>query len=101
MNKNNKILLLIFILLIILIVYKYLYVYKDNFAFGVKKMGEYDANEDGKMPFPYIVDPNYNTDIKNAYYLNDDTKINNVRVVFHPYQIKTGTYYGTTRPPGR
>ena len=101
MNKNNNILLLIFILLIIFIVYKYVYSYKDKFKDDIsKEMGEYVANEDGYMIFPYIVDPNYDIRTKNAYYLNDDTKINDRRLVFHPYQIRSRQYYGSTNPPG-
>jgi hypothetical protein len=100
MNKNNKILLLIVILLILLIFYKYVYFYKDNFKPShVKELGEYDANKDGKMIHKYVVDPNYDNDIKNNYYLNDDTKVNNIRLVFHPYQIKSRAYYGSTDPP--
>jgi hypothetical protein len=98
MKKINDILLLIFILLIILIIYKFVYSYKDNFAFGERKLGEYDAEEDGKMIFPYINDPKYNETIINNYYLNDDTKINGLRSVKHKYQIKTGPYYGSPLP---
>ena len=98
MKKINNILLLIFILIIILIIYQCLYSYKDNFSFGEKKMGEYDANEDGKMSFPYINDPNYNNTIISNYYLNDDTKVNDARLVKHKYQIKSGPYYGSITP---
>ena len=98
MKKINEILLLIFILIIILIIYKCLYLYKDNFSFGEKKMGEYDANEDGKMSFSYINDPTYDQTIIRNYYLNDDTKVNDARLVKHKYQIKTGPYYGSTTP---
>ena len=101
MTKNNKILLLIFILLIILIIlisYKFVYGYKDNFSFGIMKLGEYDATLDGKQMFPYINDPNYNANILNEYYLNDDTKINDTRLVQHKYQIKSGQYYGDDVP---
>ena len=107
MTKNNKILLLIFILLIILIIlisYKFVYGYKDNFSFGVMQLGEYDATLDGKQMFPYINDPNYTANILNEYYLNDDKKIYDTRLVQHKYQIKSGQYYGndvptTTLPP--
>ena len=62
-------------------------------------VAKYDANKDGKMIHRYVVDPNYDNDIKNNYYLNDDTKVNNIRLVFHPYQIKSRAYYGSTDPP--
>ena len=103
MKKNNKILLLIFSLLIILIIlinYKFVYGYKDNFSFGVMKLGEYDATLDGKQKFPYINDTiQYNTDIKNVYYLVDDSKIDDARILQHKYQIKSGIYYGGDVPP--
>jgi hypothetical protein len=98
MKKINEILLLIFILIIIFIVYKSVYLCKDNFAFGEKDMGEYDANLDGRMSFPYINDPTYDQTIIRNYYLNDDTKVNDARLVKHKYQIKSGTYYGSTTP---
>jgi len=98
MKKNNKILLLILILLIIFIIYKIVYEYKDNFSFGVMKLGEYDATLDGHQAFPYINDLNYDARIKNDYYLNDDAKINDTRLVKHKYQIRTGEYYGSTVP---
>ena len=53
-----------------------------------------NSENDGNMKFDYLTDPiNYK---KNAlrYYLNDDSIINNKRVVKHPYQKKIGKYYG-------
>ena len=99
MKKNNNIFIIIFILIIIiLIIYKFCYLYKDSFSFGIKPMGEYDATLDGHQAFPYIVEPNYDTNIISAYYLNDDTKFNDQRLVQHKYQIKSGSYYGSTVP---
>jgi hypothetical protein len=98
MKKNNKILLLVFFLLISFIIYKIVYEYKDNFSFGVMKLGEYDANLDGKQAFPYINDSNHYNNTINNYYLNDDAKINDTRVVQHKYQIRKGKYYGSTIP---
>ena len=102
MNKNNNILLLIFILLIIFIGYKYIYSYKDKFKASIsKEMGEYVAQDDGKLIFRYLVDPSDDYRTKINYYLNDDTKVNDMRLVFHPYQIRSSPFYGSTRPPGR
>ena len=101
MKKNNNLIFLVLILLIIvilLLIYKFDYGYKDNFAFGVKSMGEYDANLDGKQALPYVVDPNYDNTIKTTYYLNDDTKVNDARIVIHKYQIKSRPFYGSTTP---
>jgi hypothetical protein len=101
MKKNSNLIFLFLILLIIvilLLIYKFVYGYKDNFAFGVKDMGEYDANLDGQQEFPYIVNPTYDNTIKTTYYLNDDTKVDNIRIVNHKYQIKSGPYYGSTTP---
>lgn len=57
-----------------------------------------DPNNDGNMKFNYLVSPNYTTNILSRYYINDDTRVNNVRVINHPNQnIKNGytsKYYG-------
>ena len=59
---------------------------------------QYDPNNDGNMKFNYLVSPNYTTNILSRYYINDDTRVNNVRVINHPNQnIKKGyasNYYG-------
>ena len=98
MKKNNKIILLIFILIIIFIIYKIIYQYKDNFSFGKMKLGEYDATLDGHQAFPYVNDSNYYSNIINNYYVDDDKKINDIRLVKHKYQIKSGEYYGSIVP---
>ena len=102
MKKNSNLMFLFIILLIIvilLLIYKFVYGYKDNFAFGVKQMGEYDASLDGHQLFPYIVDKDYDSTIKTTYYLNDDIKTNSSnRVVIHKYQIKSRPFYGSTTP---
>ena len=51
------------------------------------------------MKFNYLVSPNYTTNILSRYYINDDTRVNNVRVINHPNQnIKNigynSKYYG-------
>ena len=60
---------------------------------------QYDPNNDGNMKFNYLVSPNYTTNILSRYYINDDTRVNNVRVINHPNQnIKNigynSKYYG-------
>ena len=102
MKKTNNLVFLLNILLLIIIIsiiYKFFYGYKDNFSFGVKNMGEYEANLDGLQLLPYVVDPTYDDTIKQNYYLNDDTKVNDARLVNHKYQIKSGPFYGSTIPP--
>ena len=53
---------------------------------------------DGQMNFNYLVDPNYTQSILNRYYINDDTKINGQRVIFHPNQYKHIRW--EFKPPG-
>jgi hypothetical protein len=40
---------------------------------------------DGKMKFNFLKDPYYSQKIINEFYLNDDKKINGVKVNYHPY----------------
>jgi hypothetical protein len=54
-----------------------------------------DPNNDGKMTFPFLNDPNYSKNVLNSYYLNDDTKVNGNRVIIHPRQMP---YYGYDSP---
>ena len=74
--------ILIFILIALIYLFKYLYETYFNFEF-------FNANANLQntkpMNFKYLNDPNYDNNILNQYYLNDDTKINGVRVVYHPY----------------
>jgi len=99
MKKNNNLMFFfLLIIVILLLIYKFDYGYKDNFAFGLKDMGEYDANLDGNQALPYVVYPTYDNTIKTTYYLNDDTKVNDVRIVNHKFQIKSRPYYGSTTP---
>ena len=49
---------------------------------------EKNVENDVTMNFNYLTDKNYTENILNTYYLNDDTKINNVRIVEHPFQKK-------------
>jgi len=45
-----------------------------------------DQNNDGKMNFDYLVNPNYKNNILSRYYIDDDKKINGSRIIQHPYQ---------------
>ncbi len=53
-----------------------------------------DPANDGKMTFNYLTNKNYGKNILNKYYQNDDTRINGVRAVYHPYQIKNNKLFG-------
>ena len=45
-----------------------------------------DPDNDGKMKFNYLTNPNYKNNILARYYIDDDIKINGSRMVQHPYQ---------------
>lgn len=45
-----------------------------------------DPDNDGKMHFDYLINPNYKNNILSRYYVDDDKKINGSRIVQHPYQ---------------
>ena len=45
-----------------------------------------DPDNDGKMKFDYLNNPNYKNNILARYYIDDDIKINGSRMVQHPYQ---------------
>ena len=96
----NKILiflviLIIILLIILLIIIKY---YNNNFHIqqksekNTKKIIEKfiirndDPDNDGKMKFSYLINPQYTPDILSKYYLNDDTRVNNIRSIEHPTQ---------------
>jgi len=90
--------ILLFILLFIILIILNFYLLnknilnKDNFI-SVNN----DPINDGKMIFNFLQDPNYDNNIIQKYYLNDDTKINNTRIIFHPYQVKKIHYYGNPK----
>ena len=46
------------------------------------------------MNFEYLTNPNYARNILATYYLDDDKKINNQRVVNHPYVYTYNKNYG-------
>lgn len=92
---NIVLLLILFLSIIILNVYLLNKNTKQN---KEKFISEYnDPEKDGKMTFNFLKDPNYGSNIINTYYLNDDTKTNNIRNVFHPYQQKTRKYFGNPK----
>lgn len=45
-----------------------------------------DPDNDGKMTFDYLNNPNYTNNILSRYYIDDDKKINGIRIIQHPYQ---------------
>ena len=96
----NKILIFLVILIIILlIIIKY---YNNNFHIqqksekNTKKIAENfiirnnEPDNDGKMEFSYLVNPQYTDDILSRYYINDDTRVRNIRSVKHPTQTPRG-----------
>ena len=91
---NITLLILLFIILIIINCYllNKNTLNKDNFI-SINN----DPINDGKMSFSFLQDPNYTNNILNKYYLNDDTKTNNNRNIFHPYQVKKTQYYGNPK----
>jgi hypothetical protein len=59
-----------------------------------------DPENDGKMRYEYLNNPNYANSILSRYYVNDDRKIGGVRLVNHPYQVRYSPngrdkYYGS------
>jgi len=83
--KINFILLII-ILLLILLINKDSFISKNNVP-----------SNDGKMNFDYLTNPNYSRDIINKYYLNDDSKLNGIRNVYHKFQQKNNNFYGNSK----
>ncbi len=92
---NIVLLLILFIAIIILNVYLLNKNTKQNKEKFITENN--DPEKDGKMTFNFLRDPNYGSNILKKYYLNDDTKTNNVRNIFHPYQKKTRKYYGNPK----
>ena len=79
--KTNIIIFIIILFLIIPLLLLLVVKNKDRFK-------NENANNDGKMTFNYLKDNNNTKNILNKYYMNDDTKINDTRIVYHPYQKK-------------
>lgn len=56
-------------------------------------------DDDGKMNFEYLYNPNYMNSILKKYYIDNDIKINGKKLVNHPYQMRRTVngrdyYYG-------
>lgn len=60
----------------------------------IKTVNYNDPKNDGKLKYKYLYDTNNTSNIINKYVINDDKKINDNRVIYHPYQIKQTDYYG-------
>lgn len=91
--KSNYIVIftgiIVFILLIICIKTSININKKDTFI-----TANNDPALDGKMKYDYLTSKDYGKKILNKYYTNDDTVIGGVRVIYHPYQLKTSKLYG-------
>ena len=79
-----KTIIIIFIIILFLIIPLLLLLVVKN----KDRFKNENANNDGKMTFNYLKDNNNTKNILNKYYMNDDTKINGTRIVYHPYQQK-------------
>jgi len=93
-NYTKHILLVLFIVVVLIVLYnnsKY-----SNNSYNIlynKDTFTYQPNQKKQiMTFNFLNDSNNNTQkVLQKYYLNDDAKSNNIRLVNHPYQIKTIT----------
>ena len=84
----NKLLLFISIIIIIfiLIIILYKYNFNNNYdTFAVPLSPKEIIENDGHMNFNFLKDEHTNYVLR-TYYINDDMKINGVRVNYHPYQ---------------
>ena len=101
MNLIHIYILLILILIAILIYI--IYYSKSNEINEINEINEKfitnnnTPENDGKMKFNYVNNPNYTKTILSRYYLNDDSqwKIGDIsgRYVYHPYQYKRNPYW--------
>ncbi len=94
MNKKLFIIILLIILILLLIQIlsilqdKYnTKIIKDKFTDGKSMSPQEIIENDGKMTFNYINDPNYSNRIISQYYLDDDIRINGMKVNSHPYTV--------------
>lgn len=53
-----------------------------------------NISNNAPMNFSYLTNKNYANNILHTYYLDDDKKINNQRVVNHPYMYTYDKNYG-------
>ena len=58
------------------------------------KKDKIDPTKDGKMIFDYLINPNYDKEVLNKYYLNDDKIINGYKLANHYYQPKRNNFWG-------
>ena len=94
----------VFFLLVLLLIIIILNIYLSNKKINKKVLNidnfisiNNDPAYDGKMQYKFLTNSDYTKNILNKYYVNDDTKINNKRVINHPYQNKTGLFFGNPR----
>ena len=96
MNKKLFIIILIIILILILLLIQILSILqdkyntkiiKDKFTDGRSMSPQEIIENDGKMTFNYINDPNYSNRIISQYYLDDDIRIAGMKVNSHPYKV--------------
>lgn len=84
---------IIFLSVIFLTIFCILLFYNQN---NINLIDNFDAPAKtyGNMSFDYLNNKDYNKKIIDKYYVNDDTKFNKIRLVNHPYQVKTDVYFG-------
>jgi hypothetical protein len=90
MKFNSLSIIFVFMILFILLIIC-IKINKNNELFITQNN---DPANDGKMKFGYLTDKDYNKNILNMYYLNDDTRINGMNIVNHPYQKKINKIFG-------
>ena len=82
-KTKTLIIILIIIIIIIILLNKYNFFKKDNFFVISNPKDIFD--NDGKMKFDYLNDPYYTENVLKKYYINDDKKLNGVKVNSHIY----------------
>ena len=81
----NKLLVFLSIIIIIIVLIILYYKNKKYDTFAIPKTPKEINDNDGNMTFEFLNNENTNY-VLDKYYINDDTKINGVRVNYHPYQ---------------
>jgi len=86
-------------LLIFICILVYIYKPKTLYTrYGIIDLETFKANSNitsqSPMNFNYITNKNYLKNILEKYYINDDTKINGKRTVYHPYIYTYNRRYG-------
>ena len=86
---DNKLLLLLFLIIIIIfmLVINHNHNYIDIDTFVTPRSPKEINDNDGNMTFDFLTNAHTNS-ILSKYYINDDMKIDGVRVNYHPYQVK-------------